>query len=733
MSGYSRDELIGSHHSIVRHPDMPKAIFKDLWQHIKANKPWVGLIKNRCKNGDFYWVYANITPMYQEEELIGYLSVRYKATSEQIQAAESSYRLLSLPCRNRFAGFRFSLKTIYHPIVNMLIWMGCLGLSIGAAWLHYSPLLLGAFLPFLLLEYRRNSLNSASIHTAVQSLNGMVQGDFQYPIPIDSSDDTGRILQSIKSAQIRMGFDMAELTRVTDELNAEMEARIHTEARMQIKEDREQSLQHKTRLLANISHEIRTPMNSIVSVAELLMDTPLNPQQMNYIDIVHGASQHILSLINDMLELSKIEAGNWNMERVPFRLSETLGGIARGLLPLAQDKGLSLELKLSEQIPDILLGCPVRLTQVITNLVGNAIKFTLHGGVVISVEPVAVDQNVCEHGPVTLRFAVKDTGMGISPDNQERVFKAFEQAHGQDIEGTGLGLAISSSLIQLMAGQLKLESIQGQGSTFYFDLNMQHCTDMECDLTPESHQYISLAGKRVLLVEDNTVNLKLAKARMEKLGCAVSTAENGQAALDILVEERFDLILMDMRMPVMDGLVATQLHRQREVEYGLPRTPIVALTANAHEEDIEVCMAAGMDSHVGKPFTVDMLLRGIAAAYAVSGSFFADNKDYDPQTALQFMDGDKALLQELIELFILDYPKLMGQMRKALTNATPELGQAVAHSLKGSSGSLSAHAVHTQAAYLETLFKEHRLSEAEQAFIELENMGARLLARLGEH
>jgi PAS domain S-box-containing protein len=533
------------------------------------------------------------------------------------------------------------------------------------------------------------------------------------------------------SALLGISTDVTAIKRLEDE-------RVHL---------LEKSAKTKSEFMANISHEIRTPMNSVLGVTELLQDTPLNSEQSHYLDILRFSCQHVLCLINDMLELSKIEAGHWVMEKRPFRLSEMLSAVLKTLIPLADNKGLQLIQNVSDRIPDHYHGSPLRIGQIITNLVGNAIKFTREGSITVSIAEAEDQATASEPDQIVLNFAVRDTGIGIPPQHQERIFRAFEQIEsGGDlrVEGTGLGLTISSSLVYLMGGQLKVDSTEGVGSTFHFALPLQRGEATDSAENTRSGADISLKGQTLLLVEDNEINRELVEARLRKLDCTIHTAEHGQRALEILQNQRFDLILMDMRMPVMDGPTTVRLFRQEEAEMGWKRTPILALTANAHEDDIQACLAAGMDGHIGKPFTVDMLMEGIARMYqnldrqnespqSVQESAASVPVVFDAAAALDMTAGDKELFARIAGKFMERYPELLAQLHDAVASGNCELGRDASHTLKGNAGYLCAHELKRYAALLERLFGEKQLESAKMTLTTLEQVLERLIAAILEH
>ena len=363
----------------------------------------------------------------------------------------------------------------------------------------------------------------------------------------------------------------------------------------------------KSQFLANMSHEIRTPMNGILGMTELLLATPLTEKQRHMAHTVQQSSASLLTIINGILDYSKIEVGKLQLEHTDMDLSHLLDDAVKLLSEVARQKGISLSVQIAPNIPIALRGDPTRLRQVLLNLIGNAIKFTTKGSITISADCLKRDAE-----QILLRMTARDTGIGIPPESQSRIFDAFAQADESTTRkfgGTGLGLAIVKQLVRLMGGTVDLESTPGLGSTFGFTVPLEVRPDNEMSsvIAQAQHHPATLHGK-ILLAEDNVVNREIAVAMLELLGCAVDIAEDGQEALTAVAAQPYDLVLMDCQMPNLDGLKASRLIREQESQHSpRRRLPILALTANAMEGDREQCLAAGMDGYLTKPFTIDQL------------------------------------------------------------------------------------------------------------------------------
>lgn len=477
--------------------------------------------------------------------------------------------------------------------------------------------------------------------------------------------DRNRTLQGVFAA----ARDVTERKRVELELN---DARALAES----------ASRSKSEFLASMSHEIRTPMNAIMGIADLLAKTHLSAEQEKYVQIFRRAGDNLLNLINDILDLSKVEASQLELEQTGFWLGDQLEIVTEMVAARALEKGLKLSCEVAADVPNSLIGDPTRLRQVLMNLLGNAIKFTESGEVSLR---VTWEGNVEAH--TALRFAVIDTGIGIPEEKQARIFERFTQADSSTTRrfgGSGLGLTISKRLVELMGGNVWVNSKVGTGSTFAFILPLQVQTieNRPAAVAEGADSGLPLAPLRILLTEDSHDNCTITLAYLADAPYTVNIAENGAIACEMFKAGRYDLVLMDRQMPVMDGLTATRAIRAWEQENRRAPTPIIALTASALKSDREMCLAAGCTAFLTKPIRQAVLLQAIREHSGVNAGAIADPPEaVDPLAARM-----NSRLTGRVPAYLTHCRESVSQMLTALDRGDEETVIILSHNLRGSGG-----------------------------------------------
>jgi PAS domain S-box-containing protein len=588
--GYRPDELIDRLHFYDLHPEPKRqAVKTDTLAGFARKDSFHELVSDlQTKDGQQIWASINAIPTLNPDgTLKGYSGsladiTQRKQTEDALRDSESRLRAITDSAYDAIA--------MMDPQGNITYWNPAAQRILG----HSRDEALGQCLHSLITPARFRPAFEAAFPSFLTSGQGAAVGKTLDVQALHKDGHEIDVQIALSAIHLDGAWHSVGVMRdVTERKRAQEELRKN-------KELAEQANEAKSMFLANMSHEIRTPMNGVIGMTELLLDTPLNPEQRHFAQIVRSSGESLLHLINDILDFSKIEAGKFELEILDFDLAPLLDDFSKLLAPQAQNKGLAFHCRIDPDVPQHLSGDPSRLRQVLFNLVGNALKFTPRGSVTVQVSCMSVTE-----GAIVLRFAVRDTGIGIPTHKQALLFEKFTQldaSTSRQYGGTGLGLAICKQLVELMDGEIGLSSTVGQGTEFWFTSCFAPA------LHPKARAQAELPKPqwpdiRVLLVEDSPINQKVALGYLKSFAVQADVVDNGAAAIQALRTRAYGLVFMDMQMPEMDGLEATR--RIRAAHPGVPNAgvPIIAMTANVMQGDREKCLEAGMDDYLSKPVT----------------------------------------------------------------------------------------------------------------------------------
>lgn len=736
VTGYSTQEVLGQDSRMLKSGQQDEALYREIGETIGSGRLWHGRLCSTDKDGNVFWEDATIAPVQDEEgHITHFIAIKNDITKIVELEEKLSQKVKELEGIMEYAGVGIALirsrtfLTVNETLAKILN-MPKEDIEGASTRILFSSE--EEYESFGMIFYPA-LMRGESVSYEMERL--MPNGEKRWFQITATAINPGPI-EAMKTVWI--GNDITELKHLQIELQEQ-------------KLRAEEANRAKSAFLANMSHEIRTPLNGVIGMLSLLGSSSLDEEQKEYVQIAHSSAEALLFLINDILDISKIEAGRMEFDMVDFSLSDILEDFSRSFAIAAEKKGIKFTLDLSEDLPLCLKGDPGRLRQVLINLTGNALKFTEKGSIELSVELVEEEKD-----EAVIKFLVKDTGIGIPRDKLDLLFKKFSQVDAsisRKFGGTGLGLAISKRLVELMGGRIGVESQAGKGSTFWFTVRLKKgsvdagagaCAGedtlkvaRQAEARPAGD--IRLRG-RVLVVEDNPVNQKVVAGLLRRFGLRAEVVTNGKEAVEVLEMIPYDLVLMDIQMPVMDGISATRAIRQRDSRVINRQVPIVALTAHAFQEEISRFIAAGMNDYLPKPIERQRFIEVLTKWLPVCSEEVSEEgtekdggrgtkrwqsgdcseeKVFDRDDFLERTMNDRELGRQVLEMFLDTGSELLASLEKAISDGDGQEIMRLSHSLKGSSGNVGAKRLSEFALVIEKIAEEGDLGGVVERFDKL--------------
>lgn len=716
LTGYEYEEVLGKRISLLKSGKVSDETYKQLWNTITTGNTWKGEFYNKKKDGTFYWERAIITPAINREgKAYQYIAIKEDITEikkmnqalEDIRNDLEVSKALLLESEKNLKDAQRTSKIAqwqHDYITGEITWTDMI----------YEILEINDSNKITSHDYILNILHPGDKTSVADLYEESLKNKKSYEIIYRIILGDGKIKWIMEKANI-FSNDKGEISKIigiiqdiTELKTAEENLKKETERANKLRILAENSNKAKSDFLATISHEIRTPMNAILGFSKLILESNLSEIQKNYVEKIEISAKSLLGIINNILEISKVESDKLEIENVPFNLNEIIDSVIKIASYAAEEKKLTLIKNIEKEVPLHLIGDKTKLQHILANIVNNAVKFTSKGSVEINVTIIENLLNKCK-----LMFTIIDTGIGIPPSQLENIFEPFTQAEmsiSRMYGGTGLGLTISKKMTELLGGKIYLESIKDEGSTFYIILPFDKQAKSKDSCLIECSDYQHLKELSVLVVEDNDINSELMVNILEKYGIMTEVAENGVQALKKLEEVKFDIILMDISMPIMDGYKTTKEIRKR---YGFS-VPIIAMTANVFETDINKSLNSGMNDHIGKPIDVDDLLSKInkwSNHNHIKSTIYVKETNIDVYSALNRLGGNKLLYNRLLKEFFESNKNLIIDLEELYKKGKIEDLIMKVHSIKGTSGNLGLSNIYKTSTKIEIDLKENKFED----------------------